>query len=86
MKLSTLSALCLLLAACETEIVYLTPEVPDQIRQCLDAPDMSGAKTQKDVAVGLLDYAAAHQDCKTKLGAVDRSLSLLEAQAEISHK
>ncbi|MEL6980030.1 MAG: hypothetical protein AAGM38_15295 [Pseudomonadota bacterium] len=57
------------------ELVFLRPEVPERLLACPDRPaPPTGAASQREAALYLIDLAAAHGLCRDRLHAVGRLL------------
>lgn len=64
-------------------VEVLGVRVPQRLRHCRAEPEILGEDAvQGDIAPAYVDVLAAGQDCRAKLGAVDRILSAAEAQAK----
>lgn len=61
-----LIAVAVALAGCTTT----RSTIPGQLLTCAAQPTAPDAGTQRDVALYVVDLAAAGDDCRTKLGAV----------------
>lgn len=66
----TVGIIVVMLAGCAT-----TSTVPPSLLTCADHPPSPAAETQQQVALFIVDMAAAGADCRSKLGAVRRLLS-----------
>ncbi|MFH6786646.1 hypothetical protein [Methylobacterium sp. MA0201] len=63
-------------------VEVLGVRVPQRLRHCRPEPEpLPDDATVSDIAPHHVDVAAAGQDCRTKLGAVDRLLTAAERRA-----
>lgn len=67
------------LAACgQTEYVFVTPDVPYELRTPVAAPDRQ-VRTLKDVGVVLTDHVEALETANGKIAAIDCILAAAES-------
>jgi outer membrane biogenesis lipoprotein LolB len=90
--LSALLSACASSAPVQPRTVYVTAEVPQSLRDCRRAPSWPALEararkaqrnaSQAEVAEFVALLSNAHQDCRTKLLAVNRLLTRVEARAK----
>lgn len=69
MRAAVILIVAIALSGCAT-----TSSVPSALLICAAQPQSPPAGTQRDVALYIVDLAAAGDDCRTKLGSVRRIL------------
>lgn len=72
--------------------VYVSAQIPESLRDCRKAPQWAGYESraraaqryasQSEVSEFIATLSAAHQDCRTKLAAVNRLLVKVEARSK----